>query len=82
MAITTAMCNTFKQELLGGVHDLDTDTLKIALIKVWSPIIGSNAKDIAPPSKSKAFFSASVILSYKSSASPIHITYDLLSPVP
>lgn len=33
MAITTAMCNTFKQELLGGVHDLDTDSLKIALIK-------------------------------------------------
>ena len=33
MAITTAMCNSFKQELLGGVHDLDTDTLKIALIK-------------------------------------------------
>jgi hypothetical protein len=33
MAITTAMCNTFKQELLGGVHDLDTDTLKVALIK-------------------------------------------------
>jgi hypothetical protein len=33
MAITTAMCNSFKQELLGGVHDLDTDVLKIALIK-------------------------------------------------
>ena len=33
MAITTAMCNSFKQELLGGVHDLDTNTLKIALIK-------------------------------------------------
>ena len=33
MAITTSMCNSFKQELLGGVHDLDTDTLKIALIK-------------------------------------------------
>jgi len=32
-SITTAMCNSFKQELLGGVHDLDTDTLKIALIK-------------------------------------------------
>ena len=27
------MCNSFKQELLGGVHDLDTHTLKIALIK-------------------------------------------------
>jgi len=33
MAITTAMCNSFKQELLGGVHDLDTDTLKVALIQ-------------------------------------------------
>lgn len=33
MAITTAMCNSFKTELLGGLHDLDTDSLKIALIK-------------------------------------------------
>ena len=33
MAITTAMCTSFKQELLGGVHDLDTDSLKLALIK-------------------------------------------------
>ena len=33
MAITTALCNSFKEELLGGVHDLDTDTIKIALIK-------------------------------------------------
>lgn len=33
MAITTAMCTSFKQELLGGVHDLDTDILKLALIK-------------------------------------------------
>ena len=27
------MCSSFKQELLGGVHDLDTHTLKVALIK-------------------------------------------------
>lgn len=33
MAITTAMCNSFKQELLGGVHDIDTDDIKVALIK-------------------------------------------------
>jgi len=33
MAITTAICKSFKEELLGGVHDLDTDTLKVALIK-------------------------------------------------
>jgi hypothetical protein len=31
MAITQAMCTSFKEELLGGVHDLDTDTIKIAL---------------------------------------------------
>ena len=33
MAITTAMCTSFKSELLGGTHDLDTHTLKLALIK-------------------------------------------------
>jgi len=31
MAITQAMCSSFKEELLGGIHDLDTDTIKIAL---------------------------------------------------
>jgi hypothetical protein len=33
MAITTAMCTSFKSELLGGTHDLDSDSLKLALIK-------------------------------------------------
>jgi len=33
MAITTAMCNSFKTDLLGGLHDLDTDSIKLALIK-------------------------------------------------
>lgn len=31
MAITQAMCKSFKTDLLGGVHDLDTDNIKIAL---------------------------------------------------
>jgi len=31
MAISSAVCTSFKEELLGGVHDLDTDVLKIAL---------------------------------------------------
>lgn len=31
MAITSAVCNSFKQEVLGGIHDLDTDAIKIAL---------------------------------------------------
>jgi len=33
MGITTAMCTSFKSEVLGAVHDLDTHTLKLALIK-------------------------------------------------
>lgn len=31
MAISQAMCTSFKVELLGGMHDLDTDTIKMAL---------------------------------------------------
>lgn len=31
MAITRAMCTSFKVEMLKGIHDLDTDTIKIAL---------------------------------------------------
>lgn len=34
MSITTAVCNSFKKELLEGTHDLDTDIIKAALIKV------------------------------------------------
>lgn len=33
MASTTAMCTSFKVELLKGDHDFDVDTFKIALIK-------------------------------------------------
>lgn len=31
MAISQAMCSSFKAEVLGGIHDLDTDTIKLAL---------------------------------------------------
>ena len=31
MAISQAMCTSFKVELFGGVHDLDTDVIKMAL---------------------------------------------------
>ena len=31
MAIAQAMCSSFKPEILGGIHDLDTDVIKIAL---------------------------------------------------
>lgn len=31
MAISQAMCSSFKQEILLGEHDLDTDTIKLAL---------------------------------------------------
>ena len=32
MAITTAMANNFKRDILKGLHDLTSDTIKIALI--------------------------------------------------
>jgi len=31
MAISQAMCTSFKAEVLGGIQDLDTDVIKIAL---------------------------------------------------
>jgi len=31
MAITTAMCSSFKRDLLKGHHEMDADTFKIAL---------------------------------------------------
>jgi len=31
MAISQALCSSFKSELLGGIHALDTDVIKIAL---------------------------------------------------
>ena len=31
MAISQAMCSSFKQQILLGEHDMDTDTFKIAL---------------------------------------------------
>jgi hypothetical protein len=31
MAITQAMCTQFKRDVMLGLHDLDSDTLKIAL---------------------------------------------------
>ena len=33
MSVSTAMCTSFKQELLQKVHNVGSDTLKIALIK-------------------------------------------------
>lgn len=33
MAISTAMCNSFKKELLDGTHNLGSHTIKLALIK-------------------------------------------------
>ena len=31
MAITQAMCTQFKRDVMLGLHDLDSDTIKIAL---------------------------------------------------
>jgi len=41
MAIAQAICNSFKTELLGGIHDLDTDVFKIALFRATGSIVGT-----------------------------------------
>ena len=33
MSVSTAMCTSFKQQLLNKEHDLNSDTIKLALIK-------------------------------------------------
>lgn len=33
MSVTTSVVNSFKEEALKGIHDLESDTLKIAFIK-------------------------------------------------
>lgn len=40
--ITQAICNSFKTELLGGIHDLDTDTFKLALFGATASIVGTH----------------------------------------
>lgn len=41
MAITQGMCSSFKQQILLGEHDLDTDVIKIALY-TSSATLGAN----------------------------------------
>jgi len=47
LALTTAMCNTFKKELLFGVHDFAAsgDTFKIGLFGQESSTTGTNTFD-------------------------------------
>lgn len=45
MAITTALCNSFKGEILAGEHNLASDTLKVALIKSNSTMVGTYNAD-------------------------------------
>lgn len=39
--ITQAIANTFKAELLGGIHDFDTDVFKLALFRATANIVGA-----------------------------------------
>lgn len=48
MAISQAMCTSFKADILGGVMDLDTDTLKIALY-TSAATLGASTTDYTAP---------------------------------
>lgn len=41
MAITQTMCSSFKQQILLGEHDLDTDVIKIALYTSAATLVAS-----------------------------------------
>lgn len=43
MPITQAMCSSFKQEILLGEHDMDTDTIKLALYTSSATLSASTA---------------------------------------
>ena len=51
MAITQAVCNSFKQELLQGLHDLDGHTLKLALY-TSSATLGPTTTAFSTPNES------------------------------
>lgn len=48
MAITQAMCSSFKEELLEGIHDFDTDAFKIALYTSAATLGASTTVYTAP----------------------------------
>lgn len=48
MAITQAMCSSFKEQLLKGEHDFDTDTFKLALFTSLATLDASTTAYTAP----------------------------------
>jgi len=48
MAITQAMCSSFKQQLLKGEHDFDVDTFKIALYTSLATLSDATTAYTAP----------------------------------
>jgi hypothetical protein len=48
MAITQAMCSSFKEQLLKGEHDFDTDTFKIALYTSLATLSAATTAYAAP----------------------------------
>ena len=66
MTITTALCNSFKGELLQEGHNLASDTLKIALIKTSDQTGNRAYVDIADTTFSNVTTSAQGCLIYNS----------------
>ena len=67
MAISQAMCTSFKSELLDEQHDLNSDTIKIALYTSSATIATSGTTayvDFADPSWTSASFTANGALIY------------------
>lgn len=58
MMLTAGMCNSFKEELLQGIHDFSTDTFKIALYTSASNLSASTTAYTASNEASGAGYTA------------------------
>lgn len=49
MGMATAICSSFKQELMQGTHNLGSNTIKALLVKASSTLVSTNQTNVGTP---------------------------------
>ena len=49
MGMATAICSSFKQELMTGTHNLGSNTIKALLVKASSTLVSANQTNVGTP---------------------------------
>ena len=49
MGMATAICSSFKQELMQGGHNLGSNTIKACLVKASSTLVSTNQTNVGTP---------------------------------